>query len=163
MPLVDDLAMPLSEQELGRRKMLGVLGAGALVTAIAGTGLTTLRYLEPSVFYEEDTRFAVGRPEDIAPGTVLVLPRQKVYVIRTSEGFYALSSVCTHLGCMTRYERERKELACPCHGSHFTLDGQVAGGPAPRPLPRLALSIDRGLLVVDAAQHVAAGTILRVA
>jgi cytochrome b6-f complex iron-sulfur subunit len=162
MPLVDDLSLPPSEEELSRRRFLGLVGAGALGAAGVGTAVTTLRFLEPNVLYEEDTRIAVGRPEDIAPGTVLVLTRHKIYVVRTAEGFYALSSVCTHLGCMTRYDRELGQVACPCHGSRFRLDGSVQNGPAPRPLPRLQLILERGLVVVDRARQVAPDALLKV-
>jgi Rieske Fe-S protein len=162
MPLLDDLSLPLSDEELTRRRFLGLVGSGALGAAGVGTALTTLRFLEPNVLYEEDSRVAVGRPEEIAPGTVLVLPKHKIYVVRTAEGFYALSSVCTHLGCMTRFEREQGQLACPCHGSRFTLDGHVKQGPAPRSLPRLQLTLERGVLVVDAARHVAPDALLKV-
>jgi cytochrome b6-f complex iron-sulfur subunit len=151
--LVDDLSLPLTEEELSRRKFLSLVGSGALTVAGLGTAVTTLSFLAPNVLFEEDTRVGVARPEDVAVGTVLVLSRHKIYVVRSSAGFYALSSTCTHLGCMTRYEN--RAIACPCHGSRFDLDGNVRGGPAPRPLPRLHISIDRGVLVVDTARTVA--------
>jgi Rieske Fe-S protein len=162
MPLVDDLSLPLTKEELSRRKFLALVGSGAITVAGVGTGVTTLSFLEPSVLFEEDTRVGVGRPEDIPPGTVLVFPQHKIYVVRSSEGFYALASTCTHLGCMTRYERERGEIDCPCHGSRFSLDGKVRGGPAPRPLPRLHITVERGVLVVDSAVHVAPDALLQV-
>ena len=162
MPLEDDLAQPLTDEEMHRRRFLGLIGAGALGLAAAGTGVTTLRFLEPRVLFEEDTRFGVARPEDVAVGTVLVLPKRRIYLIRTGDGFYALSSICTHLGCMTRYDPQAAALACPCHGSRFTLDGRVSAGPAPRPLARLQLTLERGVLVVDAAKRVAHDAILKV-
>jgi cytochrome b6-f complex iron-sulfur subunit len=161
MPLDDDLSFPTSDTEMARRKVLMLVGTGALTVAGLGTAIGALRFLEPSVVYEEDARVTLGKPEDIAPGTVLVLPKQKVYVLRSATGFFALSSVCTHLGCMTRYDAASAQLACPCHGSRFSLDGKVAAGPAPRPLRRLQLTIERGLLVVDASKEVPADTLLR--
>jgi Rieske Fe-S protein len=163
MPLLDDLRLPLSEAEVERRRFLGLLGSGALGIAVLGTGITTVRFLEPNVFYEADTRFVVGRPEDIAVGTVLVLARQKVYVIRNEDGFYALSSVCTHLGCITRHEAAEGGFFCPCHGSRFRLDGAVRAGPAPRPLPHVELTIERGHLVVDSRKLARDDQILKVA
>jgi cytochrome b6-f complex iron-sulfur subunit len=161
MPLDDDLSFPTSEAEMARRKVLTLLGTGALTVAGLGTSLTALTFLEPSVVYEEDARVTIGRPDEIAPGTVLVLSKHKVYVIRSATGFFALSSICTHLGCMTRYVAESAQLACPCHGSRFSLDGKVAAGPAPRPLRRLQLTIERGLLVVDASKEVPPNTLLQ--
>ena len=163
MPLLDDLRLPLTTEQWERRKFLALLGTSALGAAVLGTSITTLRFLSPSVLFEEDLRFGVGRPEEIAPGTVLVLPNKKVYVVRTNDGFFALSSVCTHLGCMTRHDAESGGFACPCHGSRFGLDGSVTAGPAPRPLPRLSLSIERGVLVVDAGKQVAHDALFKVA
>ena len=162
MPLVDDLALPPSDEDSSRRRFLALLGSGALSVAGLGTAITALRFLEPNVLYEEDLRFAVGRPEEIAIGTVLVLPKRKIYIVRGEAGFFALSSVCTHLGCMTRYDKDAGGFSCPCHGSRYALDGHVTQGPAPKTLPRLALSIERGLLVVDAGRRVDEGTILKV-
>jgi cytochrome b6-f complex iron-sulfur subunit len=166
MPLLDDLSVAPSadgSDDTSRRRFLSLLGAGALGAAAFGTGVVTLRFLEPQVLFEEETRFGLGRPEEYPPGTVLVLPAHKVYVIRSAEGFYALSSVCTHLGCMTRYDKEHEQIACPCHGSRFQLSGTVAAGPAPHPLPRVEITLDRGVLVVDTARRVAPGALLRVA
>lgn len=40
-----------------------------------------------------------------------------------------LSAHCTHLGCKIN-KLENGELVCPCHGSHFDLDGNPLKGPA---------------------------------
>lgn len=162
MPLVDDLKAPLSDRDEGRRAFFALLGASAIGVAGLGTSVTAVRYLWPEVLFEEETRFAVGRPEEIAPGTVLVLPEQRVFVVHAEEGFYALSSTCTHLGCMTRYEKENNRIFCPCHGSRFATDGHVTGGPAPRALPRLELAVEDGVLVVDVAKPAAADAVLEV-
>ena len=58
--------------------------------------------------------------------------------------FLVLVGICTHLGCIPRYEPNRDEVApgwlggcfCPCHGSKYDLSGRVyAGVPAPYNLP----------------------------
>ena len=162
MPLDDDLKLPVTDEELSRRRFLGLLGSGALGVAGLGTAVSLVRFLEPAVLFEEEARVGVGRPEEIAIGAVLVLPKQKIYVVRSKDGFYALGSTCTHLGCMTRYDKEQGALACPCHGSRFHLDGTVAQGPAPRPLPRLQITLERGVLVVDASVKVAPDALLKV-
>jgi nitrite reductase/ring-hydroxylating ferredoxin subunit len=162
MPLDDDLKLPLTDEELSRRRFLGAVGSGALAIAGLGTAVSALRYLEPAVLFEEDARVGIGRPEDIPVGTVLSLPKQKIYVVRSERGFFALGATCTHLGCMTRYNREERVLACPCHGSRFDLDGKVAQGPAPRALPNLQITVERGVLVVDASVRVPAGSLLKV-
>lgn len=162
MSLVDDLRAETGREELDRREALGKLTGTALIVALTGTAVTTVSYLSPNVLFEPPSRYRVGRPEEIPLGTVLVLPEQKIYVSHAAEGFYALSAVCTHLGCMTRYLANEGILACPCHGSRFDLLGRVVQGPAPRPLPRLELSLNDGLLVVDSQRIVDPDFILKV-
>jgi ubiquinol-cytochrome c reductase iron-sulfur subunit len=60
-------------------------------------------------------------------------------------GYVAYSKLCTHLGCpVGLYEQELELLVCPCHQSMFNVrNGCVPQfGPAPRPLPQLALYFD---------------------
>lgn len=162
MPLLDDLKANPDERELSRRKFLGVAGGGALCLAGAGTAIAGLQYMEPTVFYEAESRFRVARPEDLTVGQVLLLSRQGVYVVRSHEGFYAMSATCTHLGCRTGYQSADSAIFCPCHGSRFDLTGEVSDGPAPSPLPRLELTLDRGYLVVDIRREVERDVLLRV-
>jgi ubiquinol-cytochrome c reductase iron-sulfur subunit len=70
------------------------------------------------------------------------------------EGIVCYSKICTHVGCpISLNERTTHNLLCPCHQSTFDLAdaGKVLFGPAARPLPQLALTVDSdGYL---AAQH----------
>lgn len=162
MVLMDDLSEPLTEEQLERRKLLATISAGALATAAAGTAITAIRYLSPGVLYEASSKLKAGPVDNIPIGAMIPFPKQKVYVVRNEEGVYALSSTCTHLGCMTRYEPDHKRVFCPCHGSQFDLSGKVVGGPAPKPLPRLKVAIEKGIVVVDANAKVGPDDILKV-
>lgn len=162
MPLVDDLKMPMDEGEETRREFLALLGTGAMAVAALGTAVTSVRFLWPEVLFEEERRFRIGRPEDISVGTLVALPQQKVYVMHAADGFFAMSATCTHLGCLTQYEKENNRIFCPCHGSRFDISGKVTEGPAPRPLPRFELVVESGQLVVDVGKIVAADAVLRV-
>jgi menaquinol-cytochrome c reductase iron-sulfur subunit len=162
MNLVDDLQLPLGDRERTRREFLAAIGMTAVAAAGLGTGVTAVRFLQPEVLFEAPTRVRIGRPEDIPAGTLVVLPELRVYVMRAAAGFVAMTAVCTHLGCLTRYEAENDVIFCPCHGSRFSTDGAVVNGPAPVPLPRLALTLDNGVLVVDTAVTVSRDTVLAV-
>ncbi len=139
------------EQSFSRRHFLELVGLGAIAVAAAGSVALTGSYLSPNVVREPPTRFAAGSPDEFPPGSVTLNREQKVYIVRTREGaFYALGAVCTHLGCITNWKPEDNLIACPCHGSKFDRDGNVVGGPAPRPLPRYQMTLDDlGALVVD--------------
>ena len=72
----------------------------------------------------------------------------------THEGIIAFSKICSHMGCaVALYEQQTKHLLCPCHQSTFdvTRAAKVIFGPAARPLPQLALTVDDdGYLVAKA-------------
>lgn len=73
-------------------------------------------------------------------------------VIDDSAAFanYAISSVCTHLGCTVAWDATAQEFACPCHGSKFDAEGQNTQGPARQPLERVTVVIkDDQVRLVD--------------
>lgn len=62
--------------------------------------------------------------------------------------FVAYSQKCTHLSCPVHFSPATKRLECPCHEGSFSLEtGAVIKGPPPRPLPRIILERQNGLLV----------------
>ena len=72
----------------------------------------------------------------------------------TYQGIIAFSKICSHMGCaVALYEQQTKHLLCPCHQSTFdvTRAAKVIFGPAARPLPQLAITVDQeGYLVAQA-------------
>lgn len=150
------------EGQPDRRDFLSRIGLGACAAAAVGSGLVTLDFLKPKVLFEPATTFRAGSPSDYPDGTVRFNKEQKAYVVGSPGGVYALSAVCTHLGCITRFLSDQSVIACPCHGSRFDLEGNVVEGPAPRPLPWLDVTLDSsGLLVVDTAITVAHGKVFK--
>jgi menaquinol-cytochrome c reductase iron-sulfur subunit len=72
-----------------------------------------------------------------------------VWVIRHAENdLTVFSPVCTHLGCYYAWNQQAGRFECPCHGSVFSMDGKVLGGPAPRPLDTLPHKVENGTLYV---------------
>jgi cytochrome b6-f complex iron-sulfur subunit len=47
---------------------------------------------------------------------------------------------CVHLGCRVPFRDDCHSFKCPCHGSHYNVDGEYIEGPAPRSLYRFVLS-----------------------
>lgn len=84
---------------------------------------------------------------DVPAEGALVFADRKVALVRRGEETFALSLVCTHLGCTVNVLPDG--IACPCHGSRFDLAGAVVSGPAPRALERLPLVVDGDQLTVS--------------
>jgi len=146
---------PNGQGEVNRRDFLAEIAFAALGIAAGGSAVVTYRYLSPNVLFEPPTKFRAGSPDLYPVNTVTYLPEQQVYIVRTTDGFYAVSAVCTHLGCITQWKPEADQIACPCHGSKFKPNGSKIEGPAPRPLPHflITLTLD-GELQVDKLETV---------
>lgn len=146
-----------------RREFMGEIAAGALGIAGLGSMVVTYQYLSPNVLFEPPTTFRAGNPDLYPMDSVTFLQEQQVYIVRTAQGFYAVSAVCTHLGCVTQWKPEDNLIECPCHGSKFQSDGIKVAGPAPRPLPHFAISLTAdGELSVDKLEIVGANQALKV-
>ena len=114
------------------------------VAFIGSCGFLLWKFLFPSSSAKSKTLLKVKKVEIPLHGA-LVYRHSRVAVIKSEEDIYALSLVCTHLGCTVNVTS--KKMTCPCHGSIFNLQGEVLKGPADRSLPRLEIE-DRGETVV---------------
>jgi cytochrome b6-f complex iron-sulfur subunit len=149
-----------------RRGLLGSLAAGwALFSLGAGAGVIGIvRFLFPNVLFEPPSSFKAGLPDEYGEG---VDERFKdtngTWLVRTPSdplsgrtgvgGIYALSTTCTHLGCIPNWLAADQKFKCPCHGSGFRQSGMNFEGPAPRPLERFRIvRADDGQILVDKSQ-----------
>ena len=152
-----------SQKERSRRVFLNEVTAGALGIAGLGSMVFTVKYLSPNVLFEPPTSFRVGTPDDYPVNSVTYYADQKVYLVRTVNGFFAMSAVCTHLGCITQWHPEANLIECPCHGSRYKRNGTVVHGPAPRALPHFSLRLmPDGTLMVDKLDIVKQSQVLKV-
>lgn len=85
---------------------------------------------------------ALATTADIPEGGGKVFPDQKVVVTQPAAGeFKAFSATCTHQGCAVKSVSDGV-INCPCHNSSFSItDGSVQGGPAPKPLPAVHITV----------------------
>ena len=147
---------------LTRRAWMG-LAWGAFSAASAAALAATGRFMFPNVLNEPPQQFKAGFPNEYGIG---VDERWKekfgIWLVRTADdieqhasGFYALITVCTHLGCTPNYLSAENKFKCPCHGSGYRLTGVNFEGPAPRPLERARVVLaDDGQILVDKSRQV---------
>ncbi|MDF1665120.1 MAG: ubiquinol-cytochrome c reductase iron-sulfur subunit [Planctomycetota bacterium] len=163
------MAKKIKKKELDRREFIA-LGPVAIpwigVAWAAFTGATTLllgatgRFFFPNVLFEPPQSFKAGLPAEYTLGKVDLRWKKKfgVWLVRDvdnerGEGFYALSTVCTHLGCTPNWLEAEQKFKCPCHGSGFRRSGMHFEGPAPRPLERYRVVFSEdGQILVDKSQ-----------
>jgi cytochrome b6-f complex iron-sulfur subunit len=158
-----DAPEPEPEAELSRRQFFVKVGLGSIAVASLGTGVFASQFLSPNVLYEPSPVVNVGKPDQYPADSVTLDPQEAIYVVHSPEGFYALSAICTHLGCLTAWKPQLGIIACPCHGSKFNRDGVKIAGPAPRPLPWLRMWLnDDGDLMIDRSQHIERQQMVRV-
>jgi len=133
------------------------LGFGILAAWGGLSGLAMARFMMPNTVLELPSKFKVGSTGDYPLGTVSEKYKASrgVWIVHTDsyDGrniLYALSSVCTHLGCTPNWLDAEQKFKCPCHGSGFYINGVNFEGPAPRPLERVGLRVaEDGQLEVD--------------
>ena len=73
--------------------------------------------------------------EDLEVGAVLVM-------LAPDDCIVAIDPTCTHAGCTVDWEEQENSFICPCHGSKFTLEGDVIEGLANFPLQNYEVKTD---------------------
>jgi len=72
---------------------------------------------------------------------------QPIYLTKVNNSTYeALRMYCTHKGCQVNAAPDK--FVCPCHGSEFSLHGDVLKGPAKEPLVSLPVTVDASNVIV---------------
>lgn len=147
----------LDPEPVPRRDFLGLgaLWAAGLALVTAAVGM--LRLPKAAVVASPAKTFKVMLPETLVAGQAFIPAGRSVAIFRDADGVYAVSLICTHLGCIVKHLGN--EFECPCHGSRFAGDGAVTKGPAPEPLAWLKVTgAGAGAFLVDEDSSVPPGT-----
>jgi menaquinol-cytochrome c reductase iron-sulfur subunit len=143
--------------------MKWVTAAGSLLSAVA-VGMPAVRaFLSPAFRPQAAKRWIkLGEAEQIELGVPVRFDFAETVEdawvetralrgvwIYTEDGskFTVYNGQCTHLGCSYAFEKDKDRFHCPCHHGLFELKtGQVIYGPPPRPLDRLEVKVQDGIL-----------------
>jgi len=92
--------------------------------------------------------FPVARLVDVPDGTIKPFAAGALegFLIHRGQRLYALSRICTHMGCLLHVDGVERGFVCPCHGAKFDLRGRLRpkeySQPLP-PLPEISVRVDR--------------------
>lgn len=137
-------AEPAGQSGINRREFLTYAWGAALGLIAAQGGYATYDFMMPRFKEGEfggpfplDT--AVDLPADGSPPAAKAAG--KFWLVQSEGKVTALYMVCTHLGCLYKWEASNNRFECPCHGSKFTAQGEYIEGPAPRSLDQFVVEI----------------------
>lgn len=150
--------------QITRRKFLGNLikVIGGVVSAAVAVPLIGY-FLSPAWKQKTPLLSPIARVDDIPVGEpTFVTYEERVqdgwYVTTLSKGAWVVNKGngevivydprCTHLNCPFYWDKPNNRFHCPCHDGRFDIDGNVLGGPPPRPLDRLTVVIQEGEILV---------------
>jgi cytochrome b6-f complex iron-sulfur subunit len=169
-------------REMTRRSFLAMAGWLGFLIASAIALFQSVKFIQPNATYEDPPAFkpdgALALPTSYSVGDTKVIIEKRVVINRDPDGFYAISLICTHLGCTPRYftdvtsdlvsagttiskdpdtgQQATKSnptlpgFKCPCHGSRYFRDADNFFGPAPRPMDRVHIELAAdGKLFID--------------
>lgn len=122
-------------------------------------GVTGVKFLSPVKIPERRLEFYPLLKEDDLPkegvrSLELVYGKDqkpmtmRVFVVNSGNEIYALSSSCSHLGCLVAWSRQKQQFLCPCHGGKYSITGEVLSGPPPLPLSRMPLRNVEGIVSI---------------
>ncbi len=155
------------DKTISRRKFLGYATAGAGVTLAVIVGIPLIGSLISPVLQKRKAGtewvelgktedFEVGRPTMVQWTTSRMdgwfmdtAPRAVWVVAQDEENFTVFNPRCTHLSCSYNWKEEgqyKGTFFCPCHDGIFDINGEVSGGPPPRPLDTLPVKVENGKL-----------------
>ena len=156
-----NLAIEETGDAMTRRKMLSWFSGFGLFGSLIITAFSNLIFIKPRATYGQPNRFSIGKPEDFPPGARVSLDARRVCVVRDGDKMAAISTTCTHLGCIVSVSETG--FSCPCHGSRYDQDGNVTGGPAPKALPWFQVRLaPNGELEIDKDTEIEQGSYLQV-
>ena len=152
-----------SEPVHGRRRFLNKIWALFGSLACLELGWLSFSLLRSGKNRQEtikkDIIIKAGAVTDFSLNSVTAIPEGQFYLVCLDDGnFLALSRTCTHLGCSLPWNSEAGKFICPCHGSSFSMTGEVLTPPATKSLNSHPLRIENGVVLVNTTRINRAGS-----
>ncbi len=144
-----------AEREQSRRSFLGKLVGGSVLVGAGSLLAAAAAYLVPPAAVRSalgGSRIRVGDAEEIplGQGRLVLVHDDPVWIVHLARGFAAISALCTHKGCVVRWDDVSRVFHCPCHEGLFDEEGNVLAGLPRSPLPRYQVALAAGEVFVVA-------------
>lgn len=138
-----------------RRQFLrnAALGAVGSVLALLGAGFGLLLWPRSTGAFGSELTVQAGDVPGVGAPPLRNIAG-KFFLVHNDDGLMALYTKCPHLGCTVPWvgpADSPNAFQCPCHGSMYNYEGERTGGPAPRPMDLMAVTVDSatGNVTVD--------------
>ena len=166
-------AVPPEAPGMTRRRFYvgAIYGLWGLITAALGLPAVVYLLVPPKVRKQSDWVEA-GDLRQLTPnapvemtfrrnrvdGWKVISEKSTTWVVKfPNNQVVAYAPQCTHLGCAYHWDQGKTEFICPCHNSIFSINGQVEGGPAPRPLDRYQTKVEGNKLLIGPLEPPSSG------
>ena len=143
--------MAENENKQSRREFLTGFGiVGAVIISIGVFFKNIIAYLFPVRKEMTYHKYLVAKTGEIPAGKAkeITISKKPVFIVNLGDEYKVFSGVCTHLGCIVRWEEQKQRFYCPCHQGIFSKTGEVTSGPPPRPLDEFEVEIENQLVFI---------------
>lgn len=141
--------MEQHEHKKTRRSFLVNFGIVGVMVIAAGTFLKSIiEFIHPGSQEKKFHKYLVAKTGEIEIGQAkeITLGETPVFIVHLEDTYKAYSGICTHLGCLIRWEEKDEHFYCPCHQGYFDKTGKVTAGPPPRPLDEFVVEVEDNLV-----------------
>ena len=143
--------MKLKYSLFTRRQFLNGLFGGWAAALMASFVYPVIAFIFPPYKEPDEVILPFADFQDMANGEVRNFAwGSKPGILKKNEdgSLWAFVGVCTHLDCNVTYKPDLKKFFCACHDGWYDENGLNIGGPPPRPLRRLIVSIEGEDLII---------------
>ena len=133
-------AIEETENGMTRRRMLSWFSGFGLFGSLIITAFSNLIFIKPRATYGQPNRFSIGKPENYPPGARVSLDTRRVCIVREGDKIAAISTTCTHLGCIV-LGLPKLDLPARVTVLITTRMETCTGGPAFRALPWFQITL----------------------
>ncbi|HEY7035195.1 MAG TPA: Rieske 2Fe-2S domain-containing protein [Thermomicrobiales bacterium] len=137
---------PQRSRSVTRRGFIRNAALGSVIIIVTELTVGFVRFFWPN----KTTAF--GKALDVAAtnipdvkGVPFTYTPGKFYLVHNDDGLLALYWKCPHLGCTVPWVGpvdSPSAFHCPCHGSVYDYNGTRTGGPAPRSMDYMGVSVN---------------------